>query len=149
MMPELRGERRFCHRLGAYKNGYANFKVWKDMWSWDFLYSYEFEFYYGVDSVRVEGKDFALSVFQISDSGFYKVEDAKDQGEEWLWGNEFDNAKLHFIERSNSIYEIEKRFLAVTYNLEDFLNQDTVDSKLNDFSSKVEKFCGLNIMKKS
>ncbi|MBE7646761.1 hypothetical protein F7644_12300 [Tenacibaculum finnmarkense genomovar ulcerans] len=172
MMSQIRGERRFCASLSTYKSGYGKLKVWKEMWGWDFLYSYEFEYYFGIDSTRINGKEFSLSIFQISDTGHYKgknidganikefassedsesllmfVFEIKKTEESWLWENEFENCKKKLLIESSETYQIKDNFFAITYNLEDFLNQDTVDNKLKDFSSRIESFCGLNILKK-
>lgn len=170
-MPSVKGIRRFCNPFSNYQSGYGRLKVWKDMWSWDFLYSYEFEYYFGVDSTRMEGKEFALSIFQISDSGFYKSKSDNgndistflspeeseslfmfvfevSENEEWFWEKEFENAKQKLITENKDEYIIENRYLAVTYNIKNFLNQEYTDIKLNDFNTKIYSNFGINLMKK-
>lgn len=49
---------------------YANLSVWKDMWSWDFMYNYLFEYYFG--QVKIQRKVIDMSIIQVSDDGFYR-----------------------------------------------------------------------------
>lgn len=49
---------------------YAKLNVRRDMWGWNFLYGYIFEYYFG----QLEKKDkriVEMSVFQVSDDGFF------------------------------------------------------------------------------
>lgn len=51
------------------EDDYANIKIVKGMWGWDFLYGYIFEYYFGCckkDYMQVE-----MSIFQISDDGYF------------------------------------------------------------------------------
>lgn len=48
---------------------YANLAIQKDMWGWDFLYGYFFEYYFGQE--RIDGKNAVMSVFQVSDDGYF------------------------------------------------------------------------------
>ena len=48
---------------------YAKLSVHKDMWGWDFLYGYIFEYYFGVH--KISKKNVEMSIFQISDDGFF------------------------------------------------------------------------------
>lgn len=55
---------------------YAKLNVRRDMWGWDFLYGYIFEYYFGV--LKKKGKrSVEMSVFQISDDGFFIPNDEK------------------------------------------------------------------------
>ena len=40
-----------------------------DMWGWDFLYGYIFEYYFGRQ--RIDKKNAEMSIFQISDDGYF------------------------------------------------------------------------------
>ena len=56
---------------------YAKLRVFKDMWGWDFLYGYFFEYYFGqevIDKKKVE-----MSIFQVSDDGFFISTQEKKQ----------------------------------------------------------------------
>lgn len=46
------------------------------MWVWDFLFSYCFEFYFGSKSINIDkvGYGYDLSIFQVSDTGFWESE---------------------------------------------------------------------------
>ncbi|MFA8436784.1 MAG: hypothetical protein ACEPOZ_19940 [Marinifilaceae bacterium] len=73
-MPEFSGKKHFCDKIRNKRSGYADLQVWKDMWAWDFLYAYEFEYYLGQNSVKLDDVNlrYAMSVLQVSDSGFYE-----------------------------------------------------------------------------
>ena len=48
---------------------YAKLSVRKDMRGWDFLYGYIFEYYFGRQ--RIDKKNAEMSIFQISDDGYF------------------------------------------------------------------------------
>lgn len=48
---------------------YARLDVDKDMWGWDFLYGYIFEYYFGPQ--KIGKKNVEMSIFQISDDGYF------------------------------------------------------------------------------
>lgn len=48
---------------------YAKLSVSHDMWSWNYLYGYVFEYYFG--SKKIDKKDIEMSIIQVSDDGFY------------------------------------------------------------------------------
>lgn len=54
---------------------YAKLRVHKDMWGWDFLYGYIFEYYFG--PIKFGRKTAEMSIFQISDDGFFISEHEK------------------------------------------------------------------------
>ena len=63
----------FSDDIGKRRNSpdpeYAKLSVHKDMWGWDFLYGYIFEYYFGRQ--RISKKHVEMSIFQISDDGFF------------------------------------------------------------------------------
>ena len=69
------GRKRFSNPIGTMRRGNdyqeANLRV-HDKWAWDMLYSYEFEYYFG-KAIR-NGLAGCLSVFQISDNGYYMAD---------------------------------------------------------------------------
>lgn len=48
---------------------YAKLAIYKDMWAWDFLYGYIIEYYFGME--RINKKNVEMSIFQLSDDGFF------------------------------------------------------------------------------
>lgn len=48
---------------------YAKLRVYKDMWGLDFLYGHFFEYYFG--KTRIEGHNVEMSLFQVSDDGYF------------------------------------------------------------------------------
>lgn len=47
----------------------ANINIFESMWAWDFIYSYEMEYYFGEKTNN--GYKCSMSIFQITDNGFY------------------------------------------------------------------------------
>lgn len=47
----------------------ANINIFEKMWAWDFIYSYEMEYYFGEKTKN--GLKCSMSIFQITDNGFY------------------------------------------------------------------------------
>ena len=68
------GLRRYCNVISTRKNcpveNYANLNVYRDMWGWDFLYNYLFEYYFG--EKKFGRKTIEMSVIQVSDDGYYR-----------------------------------------------------------------------------
>ncbi len=56
-------------RINSPDSEYAKLSVRKDMWGWDFLYGYIFEYYFGRQ--RIDKKNAEMSIFQISDDGYF------------------------------------------------------------------------------
>jgi hypothetical protein len=67
-----RGRKRFSNPIGNTSGGDdypdANLRI-HDRWAWDWLYPYEFEYYFG----RTQRNDLSccFSIFQVSDNGYY------------------------------------------------------------------------------
>ena len=63
----------YSDEIGKRRNSpdpeYAKLSVDKDMWGWDFLYGYIFEYYFGRQ--RIDKKNAEMSIFQISDDGYF------------------------------------------------------------------------------
>lgn len=65
------GIKRFSNEINNRKHAldnYAKLKVFKDMWGWDFIYGYLFEFYLG--NLEIGKKWTSMSIIQVSDDGF-------------------------------------------------------------------------------
>ena len=56
----------------------GNLTIWHDMWAWDYLYSYLFEYYLG-EKETDNGGAYALSLIQYSDTGYFDQEE-KEEG---------------------------------------------------------------------
>lgn len=52
----------------------GNLTIWHDMWAWDYLYSYLFEYYLG-EKETDNGGAYALSLIQYSDTGYFDQEE--------------------------------------------------------------------------
>lgn len=70
---DMWGSRWYFDEIGKRRNSpdseYAKLSVRKDMWGWDFLYGYIFEYYFGRQ--RIDKKNAEMSIFQISDDGYF------------------------------------------------------------------------------
>lgn len=177
---DMWGLRRYCNVISTRKNcpgeNYATLKIYSDMWSWDFLYNYIFEYYFG--QVKIQKKIIDMSVIQVSDDGFYKSMSnnpsptdistflPSDEANSyivltagwkaWMRGDQEDDfdAFLHkFIAGSKDtcIYINDKGHWAITkrYPMQRFASQKEADKVLADFGKLVEGNTGINLFKKS
>ena len=66
------GRKRFSNPVGSTRRGNdypeANLRI-HDIWVWDMIYTYEFEYYFG--KILRNNLNGCLTVFQISDNGYY------------------------------------------------------------------------------
>lgn len=72
--PSMWGNRLFCNTIHTTRksddNDYANLAIHHDMWGWDFLYNYLFEYFFGTKTIG--GQKVDMSVIQVSDDGYFK-----------------------------------------------------------------------------
>lgn len=96
--PNYLGKKHFSNPIGAYSRGnYQEYlKVYPDMWAWDFLYSYVFEYYIGEDSFE-NGDQFALSIIQYADTGYFENENEDRNMPSRFAPTEESTSKLLFI----------------------------------------------------
>lgn len=181
-MPEFVGAKRFSNPIGKtrrckdeYEN--VNLNVFRDMWAWDFLYSFEFEYYLGCKNT--DSRQISISVLQISDSGFYEsdilnksktnissfkdiessssclilvcetVNVIKKKVKEYWW--KIDEA-VESIFAGQEIYERatndDNYFIAIKYNLSSFSDQSSADRIIKNFSTYVENKTHIKLMNK-
>lgn len=176
---DMWGRRLFCDTIGTRRNcpgdNYANLAVWKDMWSWDFLYSYMFEYYFG--GVKLERKNVEMSVIQVSDDGFYKsfanspsktdISTFLPSDESnsymvltagwkiWLCDqseDDYDRFLHKFLEGAQdlSVYTNDKGNWAITkrYPMQRFATQKEADKVLHDFGKIITDHAGIELFKK-
>lgn len=67
--PEFIGKKHFSNSIGAKRSGNGMQRIWHNMWAWDFIYPYIYEYYLG--DIRLEKYDCNLSLIQYSDTGFF------------------------------------------------------------------------------
>ena len=64
----------YSNEIGNKKNSpdsdYAKLNIRNDMWGWDFLYGYIFEYYFGDLDKKRKG-NIEMSVIQVSDDGYF------------------------------------------------------------------------------
>lgn len=68
------GRRHFISPIRLKRNGddYANLDVRWDMWGWDYLYGYLYEYYF--DALESDEHQIWMSIIQVSDDGRFKSE---------------------------------------------------------------------------
>lgn len=76
---DMWGRKWYASEIGTRRNSPspAKLSVSKDMWGWDFLYGYVFEYYFGVQ--KINKRNVEMSIFQISDDGYYISTQEKKQ----------------------------------------------------------------------
>lgn len=65
----MTGQKWYSNPIKTKQTDYAKLDVYHNMWGWDFLYGYIFEYYF--DDIERAGKRIGMSIFQISDDGFF------------------------------------------------------------------------------
>lgn len=172
------GRRLFCNPIGTVRTqgpdvGYANLDINLDMWGWDFLYNYVFEYYFG--QIEFEEKNVDMSIIQVSDDGFYKSKTSKPSptnistfnlsedsnsylifaaGNKWMCDEiEKDfNKFLHKFLASDSFIstfkdENEGWFIAKKYPMINFVSQVEADKIIRDFDNLIHEFSAIKIFK--
>lgn len=72
------GAKRFSNPIGRcqLKEEYdSKLRIWPEMWSWDFLYGYIFEYYLGCHMMKslAGEKNVSISILQVSDDGYFRA----------------------------------------------------------------------------
>lgn len=73
--PEFYGYKQFSNPIKIYMRGSHQdyMEIYSDMWAWDFIYSYVFEYYLG-ERTSKKGDEFAMSIIQYSDTGYFETD---------------------------------------------------------------------------
>jgi hypothetical protein len=178
-MPQFAGVRRFCSTIN-YKQGLKEeynvkmLRLERNMWGWDFLYSYLFEFYLGAKTFSK--KEFSLSIIEASDSGFYQskhsnkhqtniasFEDVEEsetslifvfesittKKKKYVW--DLENAISKLLEGEAELITNtteDNFFIAKKYNLADFVDQSSTDKVIEEFSKTVDNKTGIKLLEK-
>ncbi len=74
----INGEKKYSCPISMNANCYNNLS--KDMWGWDFLYGYQFQ--YNLGSFEDESRIVQMSILQVSDDGPYLSH--SDKGGKWI-----------------------------------------------------------------
>lgn len=70
-MPDFYGFKHFSNPIYGRSKGHSRLNIWHDMWAWDYLYSYLFEYYLGEKEAGDKLHDYKLSLIQYSDTGYF------------------------------------------------------------------------------
>ena len=95
-MPDFRGFKHFSRPISK-NSGYLTIR--HDMWAWDYLYSYLFEYYLGETEAGDKLHDYKLSLIQYSDTGYFD-QDGQKRGRISEFGSEEESSSklLFFLE---------------------------------------------------
>lgn len=88
--------RKYFSKPISFKKNNNDLKVYKDMWGWDFIYSYCFNYYFGQIATK-EKQYVSLSINQYSDTGFYDIEESDKEETNTFLETENSISKLLFI----------------------------------------------------
>ena len=77
-MPKFRGFKHFSNPIYGRSKGHSRLNIWHNMWAWDYLYSYLFEYYLGKKETGDKRHDYKLSLIQYSDTGYFDKEEEEE-----------------------------------------------------------------------
>ena len=80
-MPKFRGFKHFSNPIYGRSKGHSRLNIWHNMWAWDYLYSYLFEYYLGKKETGDKRHDYKLSLIQYSDTGYFDKEEEATRAE--------------------------------------------------------------------
>lgn len=98
-MPDFYGFKHFSNPIHGRRKGHSRLKIWHDMWAWDYLYSYLFEYYLGEKEAGDKLHNYKLSLIQYSDTGYFD-QDGQKRGRISEFGSEEESSSklLFFLE---------------------------------------------------
>jgi hypothetical protein len=70
-MHEFYGIKHFSKPIYGRSKGHTPLNIRLDMWAWDYLYSYLFEYYLGEKEAGDKRHNYKLSLIQYSDTGYF------------------------------------------------------------------------------
>ncbi|KGN68495.1 hypothetical protein [Porphyromonas sp. COT-239 OH1446] len=92
-MPKFTGKKHFSNPISSSSQSDKN--IWRDMWAWNFLYSYVFEYYLGVKDVN--NKKYAISLIQYSDTGYFDSQNVSSNLPDSFTAEEHCSSKLLIV----------------------------------------------------
>lgn len=90
-MPNFKGKKHFSAPISSQSDK----NIWRDMWAWDFLYSYVFEYYLGEKNVN--NKKYAVSLIQYSDTGYFDSQNVSRNLPDSFTAEEHCSSKLLIV----------------------------------------------------
>lgn len=174
---DIAGTKLFSNSIGYRRskvNNYAQLRVFQDMWSWDYLYGYMFEYYFA--NTKIAQKTCAMSIITVCDDGFFisnepnknatslktfeKEENSESyillvygdgaSGENWMRNKETDDYIYDFLSKQEQvdIYKDRegKTFIVKKYPMYKFYNQNQTDEILYEFAQIVKNEAGIQIL---
>ena len=98
-MPDFYGFKHFSNPIYGRSKGHSRLNIWHDMWAWDYLYSYLFEYNLGEKEAGDKLHNYKLSLIQYSDTGYFD-QDGQKRGRISEFGSEEESSSklLFFLE---------------------------------------------------
>ncbi|WP_297177068.1 hypothetical protein [uncultured Porphyromonas sp.] len=98
-MPDFYGFKHFSNPIYGRSKGHSRLNIWHNMWAWDYLYSYLFEYYLGVQKTSDEAYEYKFSLIQYSDTGYFDQDGQRRcRISEFGSEDESDSKLLFFLE---------------------------------------------------
>jgi len=148
---EIVGIKLFSKELANKNNKNGELKLWYNMWPWDFIYSYVFEYRF-FDSKGV------MSIIQISDDGFSKISDCSnwhcikdyypvEESNSWLiFSYSEGKEKIPWENVKNwedgVFFNEGKKVVAKRYDMSLFCNESEINNQIADFDKIVTERLG-------
>src|SRR5574344_608918 len=131
----MEGKKHFSDAIGPIRNSYGNLSIFPNMWAWDFIYSYEMEYYFGERSCKDNNGNkvnCAISALQITDSGWFDSDAAQQcRTSEFYDADKSKSYLVIIFESSNddgnwSKWEFNREFVkSVGISKKDFFGHNT------------------------
>ena len=98
-MHDFYGFKHFSNPIYGRSKGHSRLNIWHDMWAWDYLYSYLFEYNLGEKEAGDKLHNYKLSLIQYSDTGYFD-QDGQKRGRISEFGSEEESSSklLFFLE---------------------------------------------------
>ena len=96
-MREFRGFKHFSNPIYGRSKGHSRLNIWHDMWAWDYLYSYLFEYNLGEKEAGDKLHNYKLSLIQYSDTGYFDQDGQKRSRISEFGSEEESSSKLLFF----------------------------------------------------
>lgn len=109
--------------------GYKHFsntpskKIYSGTWAWDYIYTYLFQYYLGEKETDDRNTEFAISIFQFSDTGFFDKENSTRTNLSTFETEEYSESKLVFM------LEVKPKESPWWWKVDDIINKKEYASK--------------------
>lgn len=146
---KIMGKKLFSNEIANYNNKKGELKVQYNMWPWDFIYSYVFEyrFFFDKGNDKEPDKKGIMSIIQISDDGFLESNsrtninkyESVENSKSWLILSYSEgNTPIPWDKKEKWQKDtfIGEKLVAKRYNLSEFYNEESINEKIEDFDNE-------------